>query len=176
MITLPTWLQRKKGLPENFNPGESIFSWTAHDYHPHRRGLLWMILFCLILMGGGIWALFFSQTLGWSTALSFFVAASVYFYIHRKGNEDHEVEIFKNGLMIDQSQYIPWQAIRGYWFIYDETGAVIHFEKQRNEKIPLQMGQQKPETFRAILKSVGLEELENKQESLIDLWIRALKL
>ncbi len=158
-----------------FNPGRKIFGWEAHDYHPHKHGALWIIIFSAILLGGALWAILANGD--WLMAFVFFLVAGMYFWAHRKGIETHQIQVFEQGMLVDQKLF-PLEKLGGYWFIYDETVSVINFQlKSRYEqKISLQMGEMDPDFFRQNFARIGLEELPDKKESLLDLWIRALKL
>jgi hypothetical protein len=160
----------------SFDPGNSLFTWEAYDYHPHQRGWVWLLVFCAITFGGALWALWSGD---WIMALTFFVVAAVYFYTHRQGNEVHQVHLTEKGILIDGRDFFYWEKLAGYWFIYDETVSVINFQfddQKRDRKISLQMGEVEPDTFREIFEKADFTELTNKKESLMDLWIRALKL
>ena len=161
-----------------FDPGVEVFSWTADDYHPHQRGIIWYVAFCSVLFGGAIWSMISDPKWGWLMALSFFLAAAVYFYAHYKGDEAHEVVVFERGLFIDNKLFVN-ENFAGYWILYDETVAIINFQmksKHREYKISLQMGDNPPEYFRENFAKINLLELEDEKENLLDLWIRALKL
>ena len=164
--------------PAKFDPGTEIFSWIAFDYHPYQRGIVWYVVFCSILFGGAVWSMISDPKWGWLMGLSFFLAAAVYFYAHRKGEESHEIRVFERGLFID-NKFFPMENFAGFWVLYDETVAMINFKfksKRRNHKISLQMGNELPEFFRENFAKVNLLELEDEHEKIIDLWIRALKL
>jgi hypothetical protein len=106
------------------------------------------------------------------------LAAAVYFYAHRKGNESHEIKVFERGLFIDQ-KFFPTENFAGFWVLYDETVAMINLQvesKHRKYKIALQMGDKTPDFFRENFAKINFPELEDAKESLLDLWIRALKL
>ena len=168
----------QQNLKRAFDPGGQVFGWTAYDYHPHQRGVIWYSVFCLVLFGGAVWSMISDPQWGWLMALSFFLAAAVYFYAHRTGDQPHQVIGYERGLFID-NKFIPFENIAGFWVLYDETVSIINFQlksKYRNVKISLQMGEESPEFFRENMKRVNLDELEDAKESLIDLWIRALKL
>ncbi|MCK5460477.1 hypothetical protein KAI58_00640 [Candidatus Gracilibacteria bacterium] len=158
-----------------FNPGAEIFSWMAHDYHPHNRGIVWYIIFCTIIFGSAFWSLFIFKD--WIMSLVFFLVAAVYFLVHRNGEENHIVRIFENGLLIDDRQFYNWKQFSGFWFLYDETISVVNFQiVKKDRKIALQLGDLDAETVRNELKQVELIELKDKTEPLLDLWIRGLKL
>jgi len=156
------------------NPGEKIFSWVAFNYHPHKRGWIWYAIFCTLFFGSALWALMSGD---WVMAFTLFVAVAVYFFVHRKGDEDHEVQVFENGILIDR-KFIEKERIEGYWFVYDQTVSVLNFQLsgKGDRKISLQMGEHNPDFFRSEFKLTKLEELFEQRESLMDLWIRALKL
>ncbi len=156
------------------DPGEKIFSWTAFNYHPHKRGWIWYAIFCTFFFGSALWALVSGD---WVMAFTLFVAVAVYFFAHRKGDEDHEVQVFENGILIDR-KFIEKEKLEGYWFVYDQTVSVLNFQLsgKGDRKISLQMGEHNPDVFRSEFKLMEIEELVDKKESLMDLWIRALKL
>ena len=168
-------MAKKRAL---FDSGPKLFSWTAHDYHPHDRGLSWYIVFCLLFFGISFWAVLTDPQWGWITAFSLCVSAAIYLYIHREGEQDHEVQIFEKGLQIDGHDFIHWEKVEAFWFTYDETVSIINFDLKKNPNNPkkLQMGQVTPDRFREIMKEVKLPEAEGKEESVADLWIRVLKL
>lgn len=168
--------EERLAFKSNFNPGENVFSWIAHDYHPHARGPVWYVVFSVLIFGSAFYFLFFEPQ-GWLTAFTFFFVAAIYFWTHRKGNEDHEVHFFEKGFLIDKREFCFWEKIEGYWFLYDETVSMIHLKlKDKKNNMALQMGNEKIETFRKVLEKLEIVELENEKESLLDLWIRGLKL
>jgi hypothetical protein len=164
---------------QTFDSGKDIFSWESFDYHPHKRGWVWITIFCCIFFGSGFLMLF--QGGGWGdklAAVTFLLALAMYFFVHRNGEQHHTVRVTERAIFIDQ-KLIPLEQFRGYWFVYDQTAALIHLQfknKRRDHKITLQMGNRVPEFFRQNFLKVKLEELEGKKESSLDLWIRALKL
>ena len=161
-------------LPKNFDPGKNIFSWVAHDYHPQQKGWIWISIFCLVVFGGAVWAFFSGDPV---MAFTFFVIAAVYFWVHRNGMETHKISLTEKGIFIDEKDFFSWEKFSGFWFIYDETVSIINFQFRNSErKISLQMGQVEPDVFRTIFEKAEFSELLDKKESLVDLWIRALKL
>ena len=157
--------------------GNKLFSWVAHDYHPHERGLVWYVMFSLIFFGGAVWAAFSDPKWGWVTSFSLCVVAAIYLFIHRDGDQDHEVQVFEKGLLIDDRRFIHWDKIQQFWFVYDRDVAIINFDLKKTPDTPikLQMGQVDPEEFREALNRL-IPEAEGKEESVFDLWVRVLKL
>lgn len=161
-------------VPAGFSLGEHVGGWTAYDYHPHKRSWIWIIVFSLVVFGLGAHALITGE---YMTAITFFVVAGVYFWVHRRGDKTHEVYVFEKGIVIDES-FIAVEKITGYWFLYDETASLLHIEMKKAgaPTIVLQMGSYTPDVFRDMFEPLGLTELPDRKESLLDLWIRALKL
>lgn len=168
--------KKREELRPRFDPGRFIFTWEAHDYHPHERGWIWLIVFCLVLFGSAIWALWNRD---WIMAFTFFFMGGLYFFAHRNGHETHHINIYDKYLQVDKRFY-PWKDFSGYWFVYEERQqvAVINFQlnKKTDQRISLQMGHLNPVELREILDLINISELEDKQEGLVDLWVRALKL
>ncbi len=162
----------------NYQTGEPLFTWKAHDYHPHERGVIWMVVFCLIFGGTALWTFIADPKLGWITSMCILITAAVYFWIHRNGNQDHDIILFEKGLLVDGRSFTTWSKFEGYWFIYEPGITVVNFEYTGNKgkKITLQLGEVNPDDIRLALSRIDLTELNNKKEGLLDLWIRILKL
>ena len=170
--------------------GQKVFEWTALDYHPFKRGKIWMIVFSVIVFGSAFIGLFFGGTETgnalWTSnhfgnmlmAFTIFLAAAVYFFIHRKGTEVYKIQVFEKAFVIDGKMF-PMADCIGYWFVYDTQVSVLNLEMKntrKNQTIKLQMGEKTPDFFRKNFSKLGLEELVDKKESIIDMWIRVLKL
>jgi len=157
--------------------GEFLFEWEAFDYQPHKRGVLWYIVFCAVFFGGAIWSILSDPKWGWLTAFVFAVAVSVYFWKHLQLGRTHLIKVFPDNIQID-TDVLPLKNISGYWFLVDKGVSVINLElkDKKNRKITLQMGERSVEWFRSQFLKVEISELEDRSESLLDLWIRALKL
>ena len=162
----------------NFDYGEPIFTWTAHDYHPHQRGMLWYTLFSFALFGSSLAAIITDPQSGWMTAFTLCLAAAAYFFVHRNGHQDHEIKVTPNGLVVDDKSFYAWDELSGFWILRDPTVSVINFEfhNPKKNKFTLQMGLVEPTKFRQVFNFVDLPEIEGQTECLMDLWIRALKL
>ncbi len=162
-----------------FDFGNPLFRWTAHDYHPYERSFIWYAVFFTVMIGIGSFLTFFSGDFGWISGLCFFIIMGLYCYTHKDGEKDHEVIILEKGIMIDRRKVLLWEQIEGYWFNYDPTVAVINFERKSQmglETIPLQMGDLTPDVFRRALAETDIKEMMDRKESLADLWIRVFKL
>lgn len=161
-----------------YDIGNPQFVWTAHNYHPHQRGLVWYFAFCGLMVGAAL-LLFTMDSSGWVPAFSILILMALYCFLHKDGDQDHEVHFMTKGLVIDANRFIAWDEIDGYWFNYDPSVAVINFEiskKMRTETITLQMGDNEPDDFRNQLASTPISEIKGRHESLLDLWIRVMKL
>lgn len=158
--------------------GKKIFAWTAHDYHPHERGVVWHVVFIISFLGGALWAALSDPHWGWVTAFCLCIIAAIYLFVHREGVQDHEIQVFEKGLLIDDLRFIHWEKISQFWFVYATDVAVINFDlkKTPDQPIKLQMGDVTPDKFREVLFEVELPEAEGKEESAFDLWVRVLKL
>ncbi len=163
---------------KKYDIGNEIFSYTAHDYHPHERGFLWYLVFSVIILGMSFWSFLSDPESGWFTSATILIVAATYFFVHRNGSQDQEIYFFERGLFLNKKKYIAWSNFQGFWFVYNETATVLNLQYKdiKNQKLSLQMGEVLPEVFQEKLKQIGLIELEEQQESLLDLWIRALKL
>jgi hypothetical protein len=179
----------------NIQSDEPVFGWRAYNYHPHQRGPAWMILFCVIVFGSALALVFFSGQSDSENATSLFadmqtgnifmavticLAAAVYFYIHRQGDQEHDITVYEYDMYIDNHR-VPIKEITGFWFVYEDNVSLINIELQdkryqKKRAISLQMGNHDPEFFQENFEKIGVEELFDKKESLIDKWIRVLKL
>lgn len=160
-----------------FDTGHFLFDWEAPDYHQHKRGWLWYVLFCLVFFGGGIFFILNDPEWGWLPAFVFFASAAIYFWKHLDQSRTHTIQIFEKGIVIGE-KFFALDLFEGFWFVFDPSVAVINFEfkTKKSGKISLQMGDNHPDFFRDNFERINFVELEDKKESLFDLWIRALKL
>lgn len=157
--------------------GEPVFAWEALDYYPYQRGVWWYICFCTVFFGSATWAVLTDPAWGWLTAFVFLVAMAVYFWKQSTLGRTHHIEVFENVIRID-TECLPLDQLAGYWFVFDETVAVLNleFKQKKTQKISLQMGENPPAWFRDKFSLTTLSELKDRQEPLLDLWIRVLKL
>lgn len=160
--------------------GQPLFEWTAHDYHPHQRGIVWKIIFWTIFIGGAALFVYSDPGFGgWFGALTFLAVGIFYDWTHNKGLADQQIQVYEKGMVVDETAFFLWEEIAGYWFNYDETVSTINFDfnNQKKGKITFQMGQYIPVQFRESLSETqDLVELEDRKESTLELWVRALKL
>ena len=167
-------------LPSNYDPGKKLFTWRAFDYHPHERGIVWYSVFCFIVFGSAAWAIYTDPKTGWLAAFTILVFAAAYFWTHRKAYETHDILVYEKVLQIDELYYLLEQ-FAGYWFVYGPEVAVINFElksgkfQKEGRKVSLQMGPTPIEFFREHFELIGFPELDDRKESLLDLWLRVLK-
>ncbi len=170
-------MPQNQNLRRQFNPGNEVFSWVAHDYHPHERGIVWMVVFCGTFFGGALWSWIADPKWGWITSLCLLIVAALYFWTHKGGDDFHKVILTDKGVLIDNRIFHSWEKFEGFWFIYDETVSVINFQfVESPQKVSLQMGEVDPEKFREIFEKAEFAELSGMKEGLTDLWVRALKL
>ena len=170
---------KKEQSVQPLDLGRPVFEWEAFDHHPYKRGWLWYTLFAVVLVGGSGWAIWDDPQWGWLVAVTFLVAAAVYLWMHRNGNEKHQVQVFERGLFIGEKKFIPREKIAGYWFVYGEGVAVLNLEiytRKETRKISLQMGDNNPDFFRSNFSDMGIEEMADMHEAVLDMWIRGLKL
>jgi len=159
-------------LPQN----KLVFSWKALDYHPYQRGRTWILIFGLITLSLiGLAAFAFQD---WVMTISFLIVFIIYIAVHLKKEDAHDIQVFSDGVMID-SKFFPREHLIGFWFIYDKKAAIINLEIQEKKNvktISLQMGEHFPDFFRENFAKIDLFELEDRKESVFDLWVRALKI
>ena len=166
------------GGQQNIEPGQPILSWRAFDHQPVQRGWGWYSVFVGILFGGSVWAVWTDPQWGWLMAFTFFALAAVYFWSHRGGNELHDTTIFEKGIVIGDRVFLPKEKIAGYWFVYESGVEILKLELHgRNHRIiSLQMGGLEPDFFREQFSKFGIEEIQDREEALLDKWIRIFKL
>ena len=165
-----------KTFTSTFDTGSVLFAWEAYEFFPYQRGIIWLTFFYGSILGFVLWGIFTRDW--WLVAPLAIVGVLSIFFLH-KSPQIRTVEIYENYLHVGR-RYYAWSDFEGYWFVYDERQAVavINFEFKggQGKKLTLQMADLKPDTFRKVLSVVELTELEEKKESLIDLWSRVLKL
>jgi len=163
---------------ESFNPGRLLFEWTAFNYHPHDRGIIWYFLFCFVIIGTSIYSWYADATWGLLTTLSILFCAVFYLIVH-KDHHTHVIRLFERGLIIDEATFISWKRITGYWVLYDEYISVIKFverKKGHETTYTLQLGKVSLEELTSVMKYLDISYLDEYEESTVDLWLRVLKL
>lgn len=168
--------EEPKNLTPKFATGEKLFSWEAYEYFPFKRGKVWITVFYGFLLGFIIWGFF---TKDWWLIAPLLIASIISFVFLHKETPVRPIDIYEKYLHVGRRFY-AWTDFDGYWFVYDERQAVavinFQFKDKIDKKLSLQMAALKPDDFRAVLSQIGLVELEDKKESLMDLWSRVLKL
>lgn len=166
-----------KSVSTEINAGNLLFEWEAPDYIRYNRGWLWYFVFCLVLFGSGAFFVITDPKWGWLPGLVFFSVAALYFWKHLDQNRTHIIRVFEHVVFIDKTP-IPSEKIEGFWFVSDPTVSIINLEisGKKGFKISLQMGGKSQEFFRKGFEEAKIKELKDKKESLLDIWVRALKL
>lgn len=178
-------------LPDETQYGHKVLDWEAHDSHPHQRGRWWTFIFgCVLLLSMA--AVFFGTE--YEEGSSFFTnswfanglmmgtllfALWVYASLYEK-NDTHLVTLYDRALIIDRT-ILPLSQIQGYWILHDESVSLLHVVLapkpfQKAKTIILQMGNESPLFFKQGFETVGISELKDQQESVLNQWIRILKL
>ncbi len=151
-----------------------IIGWTAPEYIQHEKGLKWFIaagIIILILVVYGILAD------NWTLSIALVLAAAVYVMVHGQTPGDVKVVVSKTGIKVGEREY-PYQNIKYFWIIY-KPPKVKTLNLQTNSKflpdITIQLGDQDPAELRTFLL-MHIREREGKEETLVDSFLRILKL
>lgn len=164
--------EREQSIQTRYRAGEKHLSFIAYDHHPHIRGIWWMVGFCTFFFGIALGFLFFAQDV--IGAFTFFLIAAIYFFVHMRGNQTVRVTLYEHGLLIEDD-FFPWKDCTGYYLLLDEKMDMAHFVIGKRI-IPVQLHGVAPRTLEKTLEELGVEHLEGRKESVLDMWIRILKL
>lgn len=161
--------------------GQRRYAWRAEDHHhlSRERGLLWGVFFLSLFLGMAWLSVWMDPQWGWVSSLCFLVVGILYLWTHWDGHKEHEIVFYDYGFCVDDGHFFAWEEVTGYWFLYDDYIRAVNIElrhRSQTLKIQLQLGDLDPGEVRSELGRFGITELENKKESLLDLWGRAFKL
>lgn len=151
-----------------------LYEWKTPVYHQHERGLVWLITLITFFIGMLIYAINAGSA---SMATAVILLATVYYLVHREPVQTITVKISRAGLKIGK-KIISFSHIKGYWLNYHPPLIKqIHFRLNSGSprEITILLSDADQEYIRHILAHY-IPEWERKDESLIDIFARALKL
>lgn len=158
--------------------GKKLVSWQSLDYHPYERGIGWYISFGLLTFGTAL-VIFITDpaTSGIPVACICLIAA-FYLWVHREGEEEHEVSLFENGIAIGEGALMPWKQFDGYWFIEDEHSRLLVLESEiwNQDRVRILLGKNKTDKIISAMEKIELERMGDKRENGFDLWSRVFRL
>lgn len=183
---------REDDIPEDM--GAELAQWESYDSHPQERSMTWKVGFVTFL--AVVMLLIFWGTQGsgssngsfWTDmtvgniimVFALFLSVGVYFWVHKNGTSTHVIQIYENALCLE-GLCVPKNLIEGYWFLVKDGVSLLKLEiknkkSQKIETISLQMGDETPQFFRDIFDRCDVQELMDREESVLDMCIRIFKL
>ncbi len=158
--------------------GKKLVSWKALDYHPYERGIGWYITFGLLTFGTALVIFFTDPASSGVPVASICLIAAFYLWVHREGEEEHEISLFENGITIGDGGLIPWQRFDGYWFIEDQHSRLLVLESNiwNQDRVRILLGKNKTAKIINAMEKIKLKRMRGKRENGFDLWSRVLRL
>lgn len=150
-----------------------VLRWQAPRSPNHERSASWYATGGGIVIAGAVYGLL---TGVWSLAIVSVLCGAVYFLVRDHRFPDIECSMDDKGVQIADT-FMPWTAIKGFWFIPTPTYTEMHFvpKSKRQSDLIIQTGTVPLLTIRSFLAG-KTEELVDKQESFIDILLRLTKL
>jgi len=151
-----------------------VISWTAPLYAVHEKSRRWYII------AGIVTALLIAHAIyteAWTFAVVILTTAYVYVYSHSSEPKQEKIIISEIGIK-EGPHYYPYSSIKGFWIIYHPPFVKqLHLQTHRKmmSEIVIQLVDQDPVEVRNYLCG-QIAEFEGKEETLVDLLARRLKL
>jgi len=154
-------------------PTNEILSWQAPRTVNHERGANWYVAGGVAVIGATVYAVL-SGT--WSLAIVCVLCGAMYFLVRDHKFPDLPCTMTDKGVQIGDV-FLSWTAIKGFWFITTPTYSELHFvpKTPRTPELVIQTGPMQLMEIRSFLAD-KTEELHHKQERLLDILARLIKL
>jgi hypothetical protein len=152
---------------------KTLLQWKAPEFVTYQKGKRWFLVAGVLILGLIAYAIYSSSA---TMAIVFIVLAGVYFMTHRLEPKTIDVHITELGIDIDGNFY-PYTMIEYFWIVYHPKYYRDLNLKIKNQasKITIQLHEQSPAEVRRVL-SKEIEEVKGVHESLMDVFIRLLRL
>ncbi len=158
--------------PSRFN--QAVFAWTAPLKHKVQKGRAWMVMASIAVAA----LLFYgAYTANWFFLAAIMVAVIVYAMDHTEPTKEIEIKISDYGIKIAEHG-IPFSNIKGFWIIhYGPFFSKLYLRTYQHlmPDIGIELMDQDPAEMREFLTR-HIVEWEGKQEGLMDICIRLLRL
>lgn len=158
--------------------GHKFMSWKALDYYPYERGIGWYISFSSLTFGSALIIFLMDPVSSSVPVASICIIAAFYLWVHREGENEHQISLYENGIEIGESSFITWKNFKGYWFIEDHHSRllVLESDKWNQDRIRILLGNGKTEKINRAMEKIGMKLLADKKENGFDLWSRVFRL
>jgi hypothetical protein len=158
----------------NFEHEEELLKWQASEFESQERNRNWYIVAGaagLILAGVGIF------TQNYLLIIIVLLFGFILFMFGRQQPATIDISLTTRGIHIG-SNFHPYKTLEKFWIIYDPPVKTLNFKSTKNffSEISLQINNQNPDQIRGILAHYIAEDLEVKEESTADKFVRLLKI
>jgi len=156
------------------NQGDPVFKWIAPEYIQSERGVLWYVFAGVIIAALMLMALIQGS---WTMALVIIAVVVAYWTSHGHKPRLMEVVVTTLGIAVG-GKFYPYTSMMAFWIIYSPPEVktlTFRIGHKIKKDITVQLMDKNPVPLRTYLSS-QIKELEGREESLSDIWIRALKL
>jgi hypothetical protein len=159
--------------PQSSNPPEILLSWNATSVPVHERSRRWYTIGGGVLLIGVLYGIFSGA---WSFSVVLLLCGGMYALLHNHVPLRKAIGIARDGIFIDDV-FTRYEDLAGFWMIETPDYNQLHllYKSRRRGGIVVQTGTVPPSQIRATLGQF-LEELTEKRESLVDIFIRLCKL
>lgn len=158
-------------MPEEKN---IAYSFIFPEFERYSRGVLWYVITGLLVGGVIIYAVL---TANYLFAVIIVLAAAIIALRDFKAPAKLELHIAEEGLYYN-GDLVPYTDLHSFWIIYEPPvfkNLHMKFQGLRSEVL-IPLGELDPVPVRQYLRTKMTEDLEKREESLIDVLSRILKI
>lgn len=157
------------------NNGHIILSWHTIPHPESKKTLGWYMVAGAVIVTFVVYGIL---TQAITMSIAFLVFAGVYFLVHRKEEQETEYQITSLGVSAGKL-FFPYADIGGFYIVYDPPIKMLYLELPQKTigEFSLPIGENiEISELRDILKHRGIKESQGKQEPLLSILARMLKL
>lgn len=150
-----------------------MLTWTAPKLPHVERSHRWYSVAGSIVVGIAAYGIL---TGAWTVSLVAILCGVLYVLLRGHVPADSTITLSETGVLLDQAQR-RWDELQGFWILPLPTYTEIHFTPKRSftPELIIQTGNMDVTTLREFLHP-HLPELAERQESILDTFIRICKL
>ncbi|MBM3231468.1 hypothetical protein FJZ28_04035 [Candidatus Peregrinibacteria bacterium] len=153
-------------------PEDPVLQWYAPQHLHQERGLLWYIGACVVVLGSLLYSILSG---GWTFTVLIVAITGIYWKTHTHAPADKRMRIWKRGYAIGDT-FTEWNECRGYWILRGKNFARLTIERKKGgNPVSILTGPISAFSLHEILAEF-IEELPDGRESVVDMFIRILKI
>ncbi len=165
-------------MTENTPPLQSeeqiiLATWQAPVLPTHDRSHRWYVIGGVVVLTGAVYGIVSGS---WPFTIVILLCGAMYYLMRDHVPPLKTITLSDRGVLLEQS-FTRWEDIAGFWFLETPHYTEVHFvpKVKRRSDILIQTNGQDLTALRLLISPYS-SELKDKQEGLLDAFIRTAKL